>query len=223
MAIKGVPAGHSSQMAPDPARCWRCPELAGRLPPMASENDGAAMMTISRLVVGTSGSPGSLQALRYAEGLAHTYDAVLIPVLAWQPPGGEHDEWIPASAELRRTCRDLARQQLRDALLAVWGEVPGDPHVQPRIERGPAAQVLVSLACSPGDVLVIGAGRRTSLTRAVCSGVSRYCLAHAQCPVLAIPPPALAGELRPTRLWWAFWHRPLTPQQILGDQPRSAA
>ena len=103
---------------------------------MASENDGAAMVTISRLVVGTSGSPGSLQALRYAEGLAHTYDAVLIPVLAWQPPGGEHDEWIPASAELRRTCRDLARQQLRDALLAVWGEVPGDPHVQPRIERG---------------------------------------------------------------------------------------
>ena len=190
---------------------------------MASENDGEVMVTISRLIVGTSGSPGSLQALRYAENLAHIFDAALIPVLAWQPPGGDHDEWIPASAELRRTCRDLARQQLRDALLAVWGEVPCDPRVQPCIERGPAGQVLVSLACCSGDVLVIGAGRRTSLTRVACSGVSRYCLAHARCPVLAVPPPALAHELRRARLWWVFWHRPLTPRQILGNQPRSAA
>src|SRR5512146_3207293 len=130
------------------------------------------MMTISRLIVGTSGSPVSLQALRYAEVLAGAYDAVLIPVLAWQPPGGDRDEWIPASAELRRTCRDLARQQLRDALLAVWGEVPCDPRVQPRIEREPAGRVLVSLACCPGDVLVIGAGRRALLARMAGSGVS---------------------------------------------------
>ena len=75
----------------------------------------------------------------------------------------------------------------------------------------------------PGDVLVLGAGRRARLTRVAYCGVSRYCLAHAQCPVLAVPPPALASELRRARLPWAFWHRPLTPQQILGDQPRPAA
>jgi len=181
------------------------------------------MAIIGRLIVGTSGSPGSLQALRYAEVLAHTHGAALIPVLAWQPPGGDRDELIPASAELRRTCRELARQQLRDALLAVWGEVPGDPRVQPRIERGPAGRVLVSLARCPGDVLVIGAGRRAWLTRVAYCGVSRYCVAHAQCPVLAVPPSALASELRRTRLPWAFWHRQLTPQEILGDQPRPAA
>jgi nucleotide-binding universal stress UspA family protein len=181
------------------------------------------MVAIGRLIVGTSGSPGSLQALRCAEGLARIHGAELIPVLAWQPPGGDRDEWIPASAELRRACRELARQQLRDALLAVWGEVPGDPQVQPRLERGPAGQVLVGLACCAGDVLVIGAGRRAHLTRAACCGVSRYCLAHARCPVLAVPPPALAGELRRARLRWVFWHRPLTPQQVLGDQPRPAA
>lgn len=181
------------------------------------------MVTVGRLIVGTSGSPGSLQALRYADGLAYTHGAALIPVLAWQPPGGDRDELIPASAELRRTCRELARQQLRDALLAIWGEIPGNPWVQPCIERGPAGRVLVSLARCPGDVLVIGAGRRTRLTRVALSGVSRYCLAHAQCPVLAVPPPALADELRRVRLPWAFWHRPLTPQQILGDQPRPAA
>ena len=184
------------------------------------------MVTIGRLIVGTSGSPGSLHALRYAESLAYSHDAELVPVLAWQPPGGDRDEWIPASAELRRSCLEIARRQLRDALLAVWGEVPGDSRVQPRIERGPAGRVLVSLACCPGDVLVIGAGRRALLARVSHSGVSRYCLAHARCPVIAVPPPALAGELRRARLpwvFWHFWHRPLTPQQILGDQPRSAA
>jgi hypothetical protein len=55
------------------------------------------------------------------------------------------------------------------------------------------------------------------------SRVSRYCLAHAQCPVLAIPPPELARELAHGRLAWVFWHRPLTPEQILRDQPKPAA
>jgi nucleotide-binding universal stress UspA family protein len=111
----------------------------------------------------------------------------------------------------------LARQRLRDALIAVWGEFPDDPLVQPLIARGPAGRVLVDLACCPGDVLVVGAGRRSVAAQMVFSRVSRYCLAHAQCPVLAIPPPALAHDLRHGRLAWLFWHRPLTPEQILHD------
>jgi hypothetical protein len=35
-------------------------------------------------------------------------------------------------------------------LLAVWGEVPSDPQVQPRIERGSAGLVLVSLPAARG-------------------------------------------------------------------------
>jgi len=38
---------------------------------------------VGRVLVGTSGSPGSLHALRYGEGLARALDAVLIPVIAW--------------------------------------------------------------------------------------------------------------------------------------------
>jgi hypothetical protein len=78
----------------------------------------------------------------------------------------------------------------------VWGEIPDEPLVQPYLERGPAGWVLVNLACQPGDVLVVGAGRRGALAQMALSKVNRYCLAHAQCPVLAIPPPALASELR---------------------------
>jgi nucleotide-binding universal stress UspA family protein len=177
---------------------------------------------VGRVLVGTSGSPGSLQALRYGEGLARAHDAVLIPVLAWEVPGDSRGRIQPRS-ELGQACRDLACQRLRDALMAVWGEVPGDPRVQPHVERGPAGWVLVNLASRPDDVLVVGAGRRGTLGRLAFSKVSRYCLARAQCPVIAIPPPALAGELGHGRLAWAFWRRSLTPEQVLRDHDRPAA
>lgn len=181
------------------------------------------MPGVGRLIVGTSGSPGSLQALRYGEVLARAHGAVLIPVLAWELPGGDYAERVQPSGDLRREWQRLACERLRDALVAVWGEVPGDPLIQPHIERGPAGWVLVNLACRPGDVLVVGAGRRGALARMAFSRVSRYCLAHARCPVLAIPPPALARELRHGRLAWVLRHRPLTAEQILRDQPKPAA
>jgi nucleotide-binding universal stress UspA family protein len=178
---------------------------------------------VGRVLVGTSGSPGSLPALRYGEGLARALDAVLIPVIAWELPGDDRAHRVGSSRELGHACRDLAGKQLRDALMAVWGEVPDDPRVQPHVERGPVGWVLVNLASRPDDVLVVGAGRRGVLARLVFSRVSRYCLAHARCPVMAIPPPALARELRDGRLGWAFWRRSLTPEQVLRDHDRPAA
>jgi nucleotide-binding universal stress UspA family protein len=67
--------------------------------------------------------------------------------------------------------------------------------------------VLVNLACRPSDVLVVGVGRRSVLARMIFSKVGRYCLANAQCPVLAMPPPAPAHELARGRLARVFWHR----------------
>jgi len=123
---------------------------------------------VDRPIVGASGSPGSLQALRYGEALARAHGAVLIPVIAWEPPGGNHDERFQNSGYLRLACQDIACQRLRDALIAVWGEIPTSPLVQPRIARGPAGRVLVNLACRPGDVLIVGAGRRAKLARMAC-------------------------------------------------------
>ena len=47
------------------------------------------MSDAGRLIVGTSGSPGILCALRYAEATARARHAVLIPAIAWEPPGGD--------------------------------------------------------------------------------------------------------------------------------------
>ena len=142
-----------------------------------------------------------------------------MPVIAWEPPGGERAERIQPSGPLREEFRNLACQKLQDALIAVWGEIPDDPMVEPRIERGPAGWVLVSLACHPADVLLVEAGRRSAAGWMTPPKVTRYCLAHAQCPVLAIRPPELARELRHGRLARMLHHRPLTAEQVLGDQP----
>jgi hypothetical protein len=101
------------------------------------------------VIAGTSGSPGSLHALRYADHLARAHGAVLIPVLAWDLPGGDHAERVQPSGELRQVWQNLACRRLHEALLAVWGEDPGDPQVQPHIERGPAGWVLARSDCRP--------------------------------------------------------------------------
>ena len=118
------------------------------------------MPSAGRVIAGTSGSPGSIAALRYADALARAYETTLVPVLAWVPPGGDRADRSQPSGYLRHVWHDLACKRLGDALIAVWGEVPDDPNVQPHVERGPAGWVLVSIACRPGDLLVVGAGRR---------------------------------------------------------------
>jgi nucleotide-binding universal stress UspA family protein len=179
------------------------------------------MPGVDRVIAGTSGSPGSLWALRYAEVLARAHDAALVPVIAWVPPEGDRAPRLH-SGYLRQVWQDMACQRMRDALIAVWGEVPDDPRVQPHVERGAAGWVLVSIACRPGDLLAVGAGRRGALARTISCQVSRYCVAHAQCPVLTVPPAALAQEIRHGRLARAFWHRTLTPARVLRDQDRPA-
>jgi hypothetical protein len=54
----------------------------------------------------------------------------------------------------------------------------------------------------PGDLLVIGTGRRHPLSRALRRSVGRYCLAHATCPVLAVPPTRLMEEMQRGLLPW---------------------
>jgi hypothetical protein len=63
--------------------------------------------------------------------------------------------------------------------------------------------VLVDVASQPGDLLVIGTGRRNPVGRALHKSVGRYCLAHACCPVIAVPPSALMEEMGRGLLPWS--------------------
>jgi hypothetical protein len=98
--------------------------------------------------------------MRYAEDLARVHGATLIPVLTWVPPGGDRPDRLQPSGYLPQEWQEAARHRLRDALIAAWGHVPDDLLVQPLVARGEASRVLVDIASRPGDLLIVGAGRR---------------------------------------------------------------
>jgi nucleotide-binding universal stress UspA family protein len=166
------------------------------------------MTAIRRVIVGVTGSPGSLQALRYGADLARAHQAGLIAVLAWLPPGGEYADRRHPSAALREVWKESARQRLRAAIGLALGGDPADLQFEAQTLRGEPGVVLVGQAGRGGDVLVIGAGRRGWPRRVLSCRVSRYCVAHADCPVLAVPPSPLAKAGRRV-LGWASRHRGL--------------
>jgi nucleotide-binding universal stress UspA family protein len=154
-----------------------------------------------RILVGVHGSLGSLQALRYATEEARKRDAALVPIIAWVPPGGDLAERRQPVYSLRRLWRDSARDRLFEAFDRGLGGLPADLELEPQVVRGPAGPVLVDAADRPDDLLVVGTGRR-GLRRWIRRSVSRYCVAHAHCPVVAIPPSDLMEEAgRGLHLW----------------------
>ena len=120
------------------------------------------------------------------------------------------------SASLRRSWADVARQRLDDALDAAWGCARPDLDIARVIIRGEPGPALVDAADASDDLLIVRAGQRGALTRMWHGHTTRYCLAHARCPVLAIPPVAARDMgLRPAR--WALRHRELTLDRALRD------
>jgi nucleotide-binding universal stress UspA family protein len=172
------------------------------------------MPTVHRIVVGVDGSLGSLQALRYATAEARQRDVPLLPVIAWVPPGGDLAERRHSSPYLRKIWREAAWERLRTAFDDGLGGFPADLRVEPHVERGETGVVLVDIANQPEDLLVVGTGRRGAFGRMVRRSVARYCLAHARCPVLAVPPSALMDEMGHGLRSWQRRHAliPHTPQ-----------
>jgi nucleotide-binding universal stress UspA family protein len=163
-----------------------------------------------RIVIGVHGSLGSLQALRWAADEAQQRQVPLVPIIAWVPPGGDMAERSHPSPYLRQLWQDAACKRLTDAFDEGLGGLPDDLQVQPHVERGDAGPVLVDIADQPGDLLVIGTGRRNPVGRALHRSVGRYCLAHAHCPVIAVPPSALMDEMRHGLLPWSLRGRHVT-------------
>ena len=158
---------------------------------------------VGRIVVGVDGSPGSLQALRYAVSHARAMGGLLVPVLAWTMPDGEfadrHSPYAASSGEWRTT----AERKLLTAFDEGLGGMPTDLATAPLLLRGPASAVLTAVANRNSDLLVIGAGRRGLLRHALHASTTRHCLAHARCAVVAVPPNPLAREIDGARagLW----------------------
>ncbi|MFJ8627961.1 universal stress protein [Kitasatospora sp. NPDC093550] len=171
-----------------------------------------------RVVVGVSGSLGSLAALHRAAAEAKERGAELLPVLAWEPPGGEFGYRRSPCPPLLAAVRDAAEQRLHAALDAAFGgAVPGVP-LRPVVIRGETGPALVQVADRPGDLLVLGQSG-SPLRRRLRRSVSAYCARKAGCPVLTVPVPALLTELHELeavhrRARWHLTARP-APELLL--------
>lgn len=153
------------------------------------------MSDTCRVVVGVSGSLNSLTALHRAADEARRRDALLVPVLAWEPPGGE-------SAYRRSPCPPLLAEaehraviRLDTALEQAFAGFPPGPVMRAAVVRGPAGPALVEEAAEPGDLLVVSGGRRTRMRSVLPAPVPRYCLRYAACPVFVVPPSDLLAHL----------------------------
>ncbi len=169
-----------------------------------------------RVVAGVSGSLGSLTALHRAAAEARVTGSEVWAVLAWEPPGGD----IPhrggtCPPRLHATWQQMAIERLREAVDAAFGSVePGVP-LRGLVVRGHPGKVLIETADRVDDLLVVGAGARGRLRRAVWPSVSRYCVAHAHCPVLAVPPSPLHQAFDTVRRR-NVWKLPLDTRELAG-------
>ncbi|QUQ64386.1 universal stress protein [Kutzneria sp. CA-103260] len=148
-----------------------------------------------RVVVGVDGSPGSLRAV--AE--ARSRGAALVSALAWYPAEGEMVHRPGVDRYLRELRESSAWQRLTKAWDDALGGVPPDVDPLLVVACGRAGPVLVDIADEENDLLVVGAGSRNRLRRALIRSVPRYCAARAGCPVLVVPPSPLTPAWTLTR------------------------
>jgi nucleotide-binding universal stress UspA family protein len=150
---------------------------------------------VRRVVVGVDGSVGSLQALRRAVTEARMRAVPLVAVVAWSAPGGEVAYRRTLDVKLKKMWEQGAWERLARAWDEALGGVPDDVDVQQVAVRADAGKALVRIAEDENDLLVIGAGRRNLVRRALIPSVPRYCAAHALCSVLLVPPSPLSRQM----------------------------
>jgi len=139
----------------------------------------------SRIVVGVDGSPGSKDALRWAELQARRTGADLDAVIAWEYPA--FFGWAPVGPDDADFAK-IAEETLAAAVTEVLGrEWPAWVHTQ--VIEGHPPEVLVR-AAEGAELLVVGCRGYGALADALLGSVSTYCVHHATVPVTVIRPGA---------------------------------
>jgi nucleotide-binding universal stress UspA family protein len=157
------------------------------------------------VVVGVDDLPVGLRALRTAVAQARLLHRELLAVRAFAAPFDPgrirtSAGWpmLPPPIQPSTDFQHLVAAREQEALNAVerafaqaMGGIPDYIAVSPTAVLGRPGQVLVQAARQDEDLLVVGAPRRHRL-RPLRRSIGRYCLDHAECSVLLVPPNALA-------------------------------
>jgi nucleotide-binding universal stress UspA family protein len=167
----------------------------------------------AQVVVGMSGSPASLQALRQAVTEARRRGATLAVVHAYRG-GGSADAALMCA--LRESNAAAALPRLATWIDEALGGLPADLAVRQIVVCGGApGPLLVDQAAVGTELLVIGGSRRRPGLLPG-GGVAGYCGRHATCPVLVIPAPEMAREMRRRLGAGRRWERALEAELLAG-------
>src|SRR5450759_2261 len=138
------------------------------------------------IVVGTDGSPGSLEALRWALRQAQATGAEVRVLLAWEVATSlgnlsEMDDvdWA-----------DIARTAVEEAAAA---EPDFSVPISTEVVNGHPSNVLVE-ASKDADLLVVGCRGHGRVLEMMLGSVSDHCTHHAYCPVVVVRSPATEGS-----------------------------
>ena len=147
-----------------------------------------------RVVVGVGDSLGAYAALRYAVDEARRRRTALLAVRAYRTTAYGQSP-LPADC-----VAEAASAGVETAFAEALGGVPSDLPVEVIVRVGHAARTLVYTADREDDLIVIGGCGPRRLTRRRSTAIARYCAREAGCPVIIIPPNALARAARAERL-----------------------
>jgi nucleotide-binding universal stress UspA family protein len=156
-------------------------------------NENASSNGKPTVVVGVDGSPGSLEALRWAVEEARLRKAPLRAIHSWiylhaLVPALVGYPYTAEAAELDADDATAAAQQAAETILDQAFAAIGDTHdaeVERAIVQGSAAQVLID-AVSEHDLLVVGSRGHGGFTGLLLGSVSHQCAQHAPCPVVIV-------------------------------------
>ncbi|MFD0549455.1 universal stress protein [Streptomyces rectiviolaceus] len=143
----------------------------------------------ARVVVGVSGSPASLAALRVAVEEARGAGRVLVAVIAWEPPEGEGLYARRPDRAWAGHWESEARGRLDRAFDDVFAGAPLGVVVERWVVRGSAGRAVCDLAESAEDLVVLGRGRGWGRAR-------RYVQGRAGCRVMVVPGPVVPRGVR---------------------------
>lgn len=130
------------------------------------------------IVVGVDGSESSRAALRWAAGHAQLTGAVVRAVMVWTLP----EVHAGPSRDYEADARDTLTAEVEQAL-------GSDPSIQlvTRVVQGRAGPTLTEESAG-AQLLVVGSHGHGAHAGMPLGSVSHYCVSHARCPVVVVPP-----------------------------------
>jgi nucleotide-binding universal stress UspA family protein len=148
---------------------------------------GRERVVSKKIIVGIDGSASAVAALSWATERARADGATLCALHVVERPESHELYAMPVVADLVYSSADEVDPVRRRTMEALFAAVHPEAGWELRFAQGHPGHMLVEES-KEADLLVVGSREHVGLNRLVTGSVSHYCLSHAQCPMVAVPP-----------------------------------